>query len=50
MNEIEQLFEICNKGHQKMSGAAKFWVTLTILSCVITALFFGILVAVEVWK
>ena len=27
MNEIEELFEICNKGHKRMSGAAKFWVT-----------------------
>lgn len=32
MNEIEQLFAICNKGHRKLSGAAKFLITLTILS------------------
>lgn len=31
MNEMEELFEICNKGHKRMSGAAKFWVLVAIL-------------------
>jgi hypothetical protein len=50
MNEIEELEEICNNGHQKLSGAAKFWVTLTILSIAIPIFLLCILVAVAFLK
>jgi hypothetical protein len=39
MNEIDDLLKISNRGHSRMSGAAKFWVVLTAISVGVFVLF-----------
>jgi hypothetical protein len=52
MNEIEELVEICNKGHKNMSGAAKFWVIVAIVINVVLPVLIVILVlaALIFWR
>jgi hypothetical protein len=39
MSEIDELLKISNRGHSRLSGAAKFWVVLTAISVGIFVLF-----------
>jgi hypothetical protein len=32
MSEMDELLRISNKGHKQLSGAAKFWVGITVVS------------------
>jgi hypothetical protein len=39
MSEIDELLKISNRGHSRLSGAAKFWVGFTAISVGIGVLF-----------
>ena len=49
MNEIEELLKISNRGHNRMNGAAKFWVVLTAISVGIFVLFLILLILAAIF-